>query len=214
MYQWLLTGLRTIIITLAAVCVLAIAAVATATRVNTSTTASASVYLDIANGKGVCSATHIGGGQFISAGHCVVNGAITVKTDKGATAAAEVLWANKLYDLALLRAEKLDLKRADLDCSLVPIGAEVTANGNPLGISFLRTRGTVLSGLQPDSMQMGGEDIWRDRIIADISIAPGSSGGGLFDTAGRLVGVVAGTWYGLHYAIVVPSPTVCRMLGR
>jgi serine protease Do len=210
MNPWLLAGLRTIIITLAAVCVLAIAAVATATRVNTSTTASASVYLDIDSGKGVCSATHIGGGQFLTAAHCTINGPITIKTDKGGTAAAEVLWAAKPYDLALLRADGLDIKRAEIDCGLVPVGSEVTAAGNPLGMSFLRTRGTVLSGLQPQDQGIQ----LREAIIADLTVAPGSSGGGLFSAAGRLVGSVSGKFVGLHYALIVPSPTICRMLGR
>lgn len=162
-----------------------------------------------------CSATHIGGGRFITAWHCVnADEKIAVATEAGDKAGAEVLWSNKLYDLALVRATGLHLRRAEVDCRLVEPGTAVIAIGNPLGMEFIRTTGTVVSKLITGAVKVGGDMIWQERILSDVTIAPGSSGGGLFDLQGRLVGVNVGAYVGFRYALSVPSTTVCQLLGR
>lgn len=163
-----------------------------------------------------CSATHIGGGKFITAWHCVdaVKQA-SVATDTGEKAAAEVLWSSKLYDLALVRATGLELRPAAIDCGLAPVGTPVFAVGNPLGLEFIRTEGKVITKEIRGAMTVGFDKIWEERIFSNITIAPGSSGGGLFNAAtGKLVGVNVGAFIGFNYAISVPSTTVCQLLGR
>src|SRR6478609_4168291 len=104
-------------ISLVAFGTLGFAAVASSTQANITEIGSASVRLDIAGGNGTCSATHIGGGRFLTAAHCLGHGNIEIKTDRGVSATAEPLWGNKLYDLALLRAD-IRPRSAAIDCSL------------------------------------------------------------------------------------------------
>lgn len=176
--------------------------------------AGASVKLQI-GALGACSATHIGGGKFVTAWHCTTSSAkITIGTDTGAAADAEVLWSSKLYDIALVRAEGLNLRKAEVSCDMAAPGTPVYAVGNPLGLEFIKTSGTVVSKGITGALNVGGDVIWQERVIADITIAPGSSGGGLFNEQGRLVGVTVGSYIGFRYAIVVPGTTVCQLLGR
>lgn len=208
-------GLRVVLVTLAAVGFLSIMAVHTAKKINTNPAAGgASVRLDAASGSGVCSATHLGGGQLVTAWHCLQMGEMTVQTDTGKTVKAEALWGAKPYDIALLHADGLEARSANIDCALAKVGSAVTAAGNPLGLPFIRTSGTIISAVQTGEMQVGEDSLWRERFMADLTVAPGSSGGGLFSEAGRLVGVVVGMMPPFRYAIVIPSPTVCKLLGR
>lgn len=64
-------------------------------------------------------------------------------------------------------------------------GACVQGMGSPLGLWFTYTQGVVSSIRH---MDLGnGERLW---IQSTAPVSPGSSGGGLFDTEGRLVGIV------------------------
>lgn len=201
------------ILTVLAIAYLFFAAFGVSTQAN-APLAGASVRLNLESDDGVCSATHIGADRFITAWHCLEHGDIEVMTDKGTKAPAEVLWSAKVYDLALLRAKGLKLRSAAVDCTLAKPGTTVTAVGNPLGLEFVRTPGVIVSGLQSGEVEVDGDKVWRERIIADVTVAPGSSGGGLFNETGRLVGVVVGNMPPFRYATVVPSSTVCQLLGR
>ncbi len=211
-------GLKVVGVTLAACGFLSIMAVHTANKINSipkeRTEADAAVRLDATSGQGVCSATHIGGGQLVTAWHCLGMGEMSASTEKGSTAKVEMLWSAKPYDLALLHADGLKAGSASIDCALAKVDSTVTAAGNPLGLPFIRTKGTIISALQEGELNVGGDALWKERFLADVTIAPGNSGGGLFDMLGRMVGVVVGMFPGFRYAIVVPSTTVCKLLGR
>lgn len=185
----------------------------TSAALNKSEIAGSSVRLQI-GALGSCSATHIGGGRFVTAAHCVGHAPITVKTDTGAEAPAEALWSSKLYDIALLRAKDLKVRHANIDCRLAVPGTPVYAIGNPLGLEFIKTRGEIVSKELTGAVRVGGNEIWQERLVVDITIAPGSSGGGLFNEQDWLVGVTVGVYGGYRYGIVVPSTTVCQLLGR
>ena len=82
------------------------------------------------------------------------------------------------------------------------VGAGVFAVGNPRGLGWTFTRG-VVSGYTSNRSPEGRS---VEVIQTQTPISPGSSGGGLFDEAGRLVGI--NTWTatgpgaeGLHFAI-------------
>ncbi len=211
-------GLKVVGVSLAAVGFLSIMAVHTANKINATpkdrTEVDSAIRLDATNGQGICSATHIGGGQLVTAWHCLGMGEMTASTEKGSTAKTELLWSAKPYDLALLHAEGLSASDAGIDCALAQVGSAVTAAGNPLGMPFIRTGGTIISALQQGELQVGEDSLWKERFLADITIAPGNSGGGLFNALGRMVGVVVGMFPSFRYAIVVPSPTLCKLLGR
>jgi S1-C subfamily serine protease len=67
------------------------------------------------------------------------------------------------------------------------VGAPVFAIGNPLGLAWSYTAGTLSAVRRWTTAE--GQPV---RILqTDASIAPGSSGGGIFDGEGRLLGVVS-----------------------
>jgi len=207
----LVDGLRMIIVTLAVIACLTAAAYLAAGKTEKPIDAAGSaVRLEAVNG-GICSGVHLGNGRFLTASHCTWGGAVKVRTDRGDSADAELLWNTDTYDLALLYAEGLTLQKSAIDCHLIKPGDSVSTVGNPLGLSFLRTKGTVLSELMTGVVQVENKAIWKERLVADMTIAPGNSGGPLFDSLGRIVGTIVGMFPGFHYAIAVPSTTICRL---
>lgn len=131
---------------------------------------------------------------------------LRVRFIDGEIRAATVRWlAPGGADLALLSCDSPPGTEAQATVSkdLVPaVGDEVFAVGNPSGLGWTFTRGAV-SGF---STRRSGAGRSVEVIQMQTPISPGSSGGGLFDETGRLVGI--NTWTttgqgveGLHFAI-------------
>ena len=165
------------------------------------------LILEAGHGSGV----HIGKGYILTAAHVVANAkTVKIKTDKGDTGEAEVLWINAARDVALIHTGT-KLQSSRIACKSLPAGTMTRAIGNPSNQEFISTWGRV-SGRAIDTP-------WKTAIVADITIVPGMSGGGLFDEAGRLVGILVGTMARGFGAIVpvgyvVPASAFCGMLGR
>jgi tetratricopeptide (TPR) repeat protein len=94
---------------------------------------------------------------------------------------ASIARQNPEQDLCELWVEGLKASAATLrSSSTLTVGERVYAVGSPRGLELTITGG-IISGIR---------QINQDRIIqTDASISPGSSGGGLFDASGRLVGI-------------------------
>ena len=165
------------------------------------------LILEGGHGSGV----HIGKGYILTAAHVVSSvQTLKIKTDKNEDGEAEVLWFNTAHDIALIRTTTR-LQTAEIECKPMASGAMARATGNPANQEFISTWGRV-----------SGNAIgtpWKVAIVADMTIVPGMSGGGLFDEAGRLVGILVGTMargFGSIVPIgyVVPASAFCGMLGR
>ncbi len=123
--------------------------------------------------------------------HHVVDGAakIEVRLQDGTRYDAKVLGSDAATDLAVLELEDArDLPALRLgDSSELRVGDWVVAIGNPMGldhsasVGILSGRGRGSLGLYPDS--------YIDFLQTDADIAPGSSGGPLFDLRGAVVGI-------------------------
>ena len=98
-----------------------------------------------------------------------------------------VVGLNPQRDIALLQIEKNDLIPAAVS-ERYQIGDEVTAIGSPLGRRNLATEG-VISGFD------------RDIISSTAVIEKGSSGGGLFNAGGKLIGITSSYGGGQYLAI-------------
>jgi S1-C subfamily serine protease len=115
---------------------------------------------------------------------------ITVTLDDGRRAEAELLGADPIIDLAVLRIPvpreghpKALLGNSDS----IRIGEDVVAIGNPLGLEQTLTWG-VVSGLNrfpPDSPL----SLTPPLIQTDAPINPGNSGGPLFNRCGEVIGM-------------------------
>ena len=90
-------------------------------------------------------------------------------------------------DIALLKIEKKGLTPA-LISQQYDIGDPVTAIGSPNSVRNTATQGNIAG-------------IDQDMISATAVIAKGSSGGGLFDASGRLIGMTSSFGNGQYFSI-------------
>ncbi|MCL4819181.1 MAG: trypsin-like peptidase domain-containing protein [Vicinamibacteria bacterium] len=113
----------------------------------------------------------------------VVQGATSVRLQQaGRTRTAHVLEQHATHDLALLRAP-LKAPPASIRASKeLAVGERVFAIGAPQGLELSISDGLVAQ-LRPEAGSV--------RIQTTAAISPGSSGGGLFDERGALVGITS-----------------------
>jgi serine protease Do len=118
----------------------------------------------------------------------------------------EVVGADRLSDLAVLRVEGGDLEPAVLgDAEGLRVGQLVVAIGNPNGFAGSVTAG-VVSALGRSLPARAGRSVrFIDNVIqTDAALNPGNSGGALVDSHCRVIGVntaVAGVGLGLAVPI-------------
>ncbi|OLR95106.1 S1C family serine protease [Actinokineospora bangkokensis] len=140
-------------------------------------------------------------GRILTNNH-VVEGArdITVTFSDGKTAPASVVGTDTGADLAVIQAEGVSgLTAATLgDSSSVRVGDEVIAIGSPGGLQGTVTTGiisaldrdvTIGSERSSDRFSGQGGGVSYKALQTDASINQGNSGGPLFDTAGRVIGI-------------------------
>jgi len=128
----------------------------------------------------------------------------------GATARIEVVGRDPLSDLAVVRAGGSVPDPPDYgDADSLRVGALVVAVGNPLGLAGSVTAGVVSAlGRAMPARTRRASRIIEDVIQTDAALNPGSSGGALADSRGRVVGIntaVAGV--GLGLAVPVNTTT-------
>jgi len=114
-----------------------------------------------------------------------------VKLNDGADLPAQLVGADPIFDIAVLRIPKLEqnalaaVKLGDSNC--VRVGEDVLALGSPLGLDQSLTRGIVSAinrVLPPISFTL------REPLIQiDAPLNPGNSGGPLLNRRGEVVGV-------------------------
>jgi S1-C subfamily serine protease len=114
----------------------------------------------------------------------------------------DVVGADPLSDLAVLRAEARDLEPAQLGrAEELRVGQLVVAIGNPHGFAGSVTAGVVSAlGRSLPARAHGTMRTIDDVIQTDAALNPGNSGGALADSAARVIGIntaVAGVGLGL-----------------
>ena len=154
-------------------------------------------------------------GHLLTSAH-VVEGAVGVELafPDGTVAAASVIGADPLSDLAVLHADgptPPPVRRGD--AATLGVGQLVVALGNPRGFSGSVTAG-IVSALGRSLPTRSGRVI--DEVIqTDAALNPGNSGGVLADSAGRMVGVntaVAGIGLGLAVPINATTREIIEAL--
>jgi len=116
---------------------------------------------------------------------------LTVTLDDGTTLPAQMVGADPLFDVAILRIPtptKGVLPVAAIsDSSHLRVGDDVYAIGNPLGLQQTLTRGVVsaVNRMLPGSSW----SLTEPMIQTDAAINPGNSGGPLVDRCGAVVGI-------------------------
>ena len=154
-------------------------------------------------------------GHIVTNNH-VIDGAtqVTVVLNDGSSHEARVVGRDTKTDLALLKIEaNRPLPHVELgDSTKARVGDWVLAVGNPFGLG-----GSVNAGI----ISARGRDIqsgpYDDYLQIDAAINRGNSGGPLFDTAGRVIGVNTAIYsptggnVGIGFAI--PAETVRQVVG-
>src|SRR5581483_7252307 len=153
-------------------------------------------------------------GQIVTNAH-VVEGArmIRVILADGRQFQAGLVGADRAHDIAEIRIGARDLPVAELSERPLKVGQLVIAVGNPYGLGWTVTSG-VVSALKRELPNPRGGKL-TDLIQTDAPINPGSSGGPLVDSQGRVVGITTAIVpfaQGLGFA--VPTATALRILGR
>ncbi len=126
--------------------------------------------------------------------------------DDGREHAFELVGADPLSDLAVLRTEEGGLAAAELgDAETLRVGQLVVAIGNPNGFGGSVTAGVISAlGRSLPARSRRAARVIDSMIQTDAALNPGNSGGALADSRGRIVGIntaVAGVGLGLAVPI-------------
>lgn len=148
-------------------------------------------------------------GYIVTCNH-VVEGAskITVVLSDETSHEAKVVGTDARNDLAVIKIEASGLTPATLgDSDMLTVGEDVVAIGNPLGELRGTSTGGMVSAL---GRQVSVEGTEMTLIQHDAAVSPGSSGGGLFNASGSLIGIVnakasSNNAEGIGFAIPVNS---------
>jgi S1-C subfamily serine protease len=154
-------------------------------------------------------------GFMLTSAHVVAasDGKVEASFVDGREVTAEVVGADPLSDLAVLRSDTVDLAPATHgDAETLRVGQLVVAIGNPNGFAGSVTAGVVsaLGRSLPVRARAAGR-IVENVIQTDAALNPGNSGGALADGRGCVVGIntaVAGVGLGL----AVPINEVTRKI--
>jgi serine protease Do len=159
-------------------------------------------------------------GFMLTSAHVVAgSGKVEASFVDGRELRAEVVGADPLSDLAVLRGEGTGLAAAELgDAEGLRVGQLVVAIGNPHGFAGSVTAGVVsaLGRALPVRSRAAGR-IVENVIQTDAALNPGNSGGALADGRGRVVGIntaVAGVGLGLAVPINATTRTIVGALMR
>ena len=148
-------------------------------------------------------------GYIVTCNH-VVEGAskITVILSDETSHEAKIVGTDSRNDLAVIKIEASGLTPATLgDSDMLTVGEDVVAIGNPLGELRGTSTGGMVSAL---GRQVTVEGTEMTLIQHDAAVSPGSSGGGLFNSSGSLIGIVnakasSNNAEGIGFAIPVNS---------
>ena len=108
-------------------------------------------------------------------------------------------------DLALLKVSEINSRRIELNESEVEVGESIYAAGNPQGLT-----GTFSDGIVSGKRVIDGKDLIQ--ITAPIS--PGSSGGPVVNSTGKLIGISVGAYTsGQNLNFAIPAKYVSVLLA-
>jgi S1-C subfamily serine protease len=129
----------------------------------------------------------------------------------------DVVGADPLADLAVVRARAADLEPAELgDASALRVGQLVVAIGSPHGFEGSVTAGVVSALGRSLPTRSGTATRMVENVIqTDAALHPGNSGGALADSSGRVVGIntaLVGVGMGQGVGLAVPINPATRTI--
>ena len=153
-------------------------------------------------------------GYILTCAHVISGAANIIVTIDNVDYTAKLIGEDSESDIAVVKIDAAGLVPAVMaDSDRLVVGEEVVAVGNPLG----ELGGTVTNGIVSAlNRNVVVEDTEMTLIQTNASVSPGNSGGGLFNMAGELIGIVNAKSAdedaeGLGFAI--PVNTVLQVAG-
>jgi S1-C subfamily serine protease len=147
-------------------------------------------------------------GYLLTSAHVVAgaDGGVRASFSDGRELRTEVVGADPLSDLAVVRTHDGELTPAELgDADSLRVGQLVVAIGSPMGLAGTVTAGVVSALGRSLPTRSGSAGRLVENVIqTDAALNPGNSGGALADGLSRVVGVntaVAGVGLGLAVPI-------------
>jgi len=158
-------------------------------------------------------------------GHIITNAHVVADANKatvtfldGSQYNAEIIGKDKFTDIAVIKVSEKPRLLHPLqigDSSLLQVGEQVAAIGNPFGLSGSMTSGIVS---QMGRLLATPDTAFSipDVIQTDAAINPGNSGGPLLNMKGQVIGIntaiqsLTGEFVGIGFA--VPSNTVSKIV--
>jgi len=142
--------------------------------------ASVSIYNNMKFGSGV----FIDDNVILTAGHCLTSNSVKIELSDGTILESSDFYVDDKEDVGFIFVEADEPAIAKVSAYPGEIGDTVYLVGNPYDrlLKFTITKG-ILSSLDRDMY------IWEDLIQTDAEGAPGSSGGPLYDSRGRVIGI-------------------------
>ena len=158
-------------------------------------------------------------GHIITNAH-VVDGAnkATVTFLDGSQYNAEIIGEDRFTDIAVIKVSEKPRLLHPLqmgDSSLLQVGEQVAAIGNPFGLSGSMTSG-IVSGMGRLIATPDTAFSIPDVIQTDAAINPGNSGGPLLNMKGQVIGIntaiLSGTGEFAGVGFAIPSNTVSKIV--
>lgn len=132
-------------------------------------------------------------GYILTCAHVVSGASNVIVTIDDTECTATIVGEDSTSDIAVLKIEATGLTPATIgDSDTLKVGENVMAVGNPLGKLGGTVTGGMISALNRSVSITGSNNVTTTMslIQMDASVSPGNSGGGLFNMAGELVGIV------------------------
>jgi S1-C subfamily serine protease len=161
-------------------------------------------------------------GHIITNHHVVSGGGsrLDVTFPDGTVYRASVIGSDPYTDVAVLYVEEVSKEKLLplplADSSMIRVGEQVAAIGNPFGLSGSMSAG-IISGVGRQIPTQEAEDFSIPDIIqTDAPINPGNSGGPLLNMRGEVIGInsaiysTTGQFAGVGFAI--PSNTIAKVV--
>lgn len=167
---------------------------------------------------------HIGAGKVLTAAHVIGDAkTVVIKTENGLVREGRVVWSNSEKEIALIQLKHFDdIAKEPLACRDPVLGERISALGNPITEEFVTVIGYVAKTTVSRVVEPWMQNAW----IADITIAPGNSGGAILDEHGWIIGLAEAIqmmpietsdgWTkaptGLTY--IISSKAICELLQQ
>ncbi len=161
--------------------------------------------VDFFNGGGI----YVGGKNVVTNAHVVSGGKdIFITTSDAEIILGTIVYLDKKNDIAVVSLEETPKSLVPAIFRLQPpfVGEKIFQVGHPMGFNFSLSKGYVMKSL--NYFQTFKDPIF---LQVDSATTSGSSGGGVFDENGFVLGLTKSVVKGTEISLSIPSFVICRI---